>query len=413
MPKVPDKAQKLHFVAPRGEISRRRLLHSLVPKYLAIPQIERLRCAGQRCELCRRSCAFEAIVTDESGVSIDNAACRGCGLCIGACPRGAIVYPEFSLSELNLALERMLLNEGNAAQPKVVAMLCQSSRCSVGDTEDTAFKHAGDLLPLEMPCLSMSSPWLMLRAFDLGAQGLALVCDSERCPFRFDAERWRGTVRFIQALFSHWGIQPERLSLLGKGDLEGELLRFEQAMTGLAPISLRPSGALESPAEEVTLSALIQDMGERLGATPAGTISAGTVPFGKLALDSSQCTGCGLCAADCPTGALAAVPGGDSCGLVFHQERCTGCGLCIKVCPESCLKLERVLELDKLGGSQQSIMKGDFVWCKACGAPVAPRAMVEKIRANIAAMGGNTSRLELCPRCKMGAKPKPARRAGM
>jgi len=107
------------------------------------------------------------------------------------------------------------------------------------------------------------------------------------------------------------------------------------------------------------------------------------------------------------------MPGGDSCGLVFHQERCTGCGLCIKFCPESCLKLERVLELDKLGGSPQSIMKGDFVCCKACGAPVAPRAMVEKIRAKIAAMGGNTSRLELCPRCKMGAKPKPERGAGV
>jgi ferredoxin/coenzyme F420-reducing hydrogenase delta subunit len=308
----------------------------------------------------------------------------------------------------------VLLNEGNATQPKVVVILCQSSRYSAGDSEGKAFEHARDFLPVEMPCLSMASSWLILRAFDLGAQGLALVCDSERCPFRFDAERWGGTVRFIQALFSHWGIQPERVSLLGKGDLEGELLRFEQAMAGLAPISLRPSGALGSPAEDMPLSALIRNVGEQLGATPAGTISAGTVPFGKLTLDSSQCTGCGLCAADCPTGALEAMPGSDSCGLVFHHERCSGCGLCIKVCPEACLKLERVLELDKWGGPPQTIMKGDFVWCKVCGAPVAPRAMVEKLRDRIGAMGGNTSRLEICSACKMGSKPKPARsRAGV
>jgi ferredoxin/coenzyme F420-reducing hydrogenase delta subunit len=412
--KVPDSDQKLHFAPPRGEISRRDLLQSLVPKYLAIPRIDHLRCAGSRCELCRHSCPFEAIVADESGLSIDRAACRGCGLCIGACPRGAIAHPQFSLNQLNLELERVFLGEGDAAQQNIVAIFCQSSRYSAGDSEGKAFKHAGGFLPVEMPCLSMASPWLILRAFDLGAQGLGLVCDSERCPFRFDAGRWQGTVRFIQALFSHWGIQPERVSLLGKGDLEGELLRFEQTMAGLAPISLRPSGALESPAEDIPLSALIQNMVGQLGTTPAGTISAGTVPFGKLALDSSHCTGCGLCAADCPTGALEAMPEGDSCGLVFHQERCLGCGLCVKVCPEACLKLDRVLELDKLGGPPQTMMKGDFVWCEECGAPVAPRAMVEKIGARIAAMGGNTSRLELCPRCKMGIRPSsPRSRAGV
>jgi hypothetical protein len=40
--------------------------------------------------------------------------------------------------------------------------------------------------------------------------------------------------------------------------------------------------------------------------------------------------------------------------------------------------------------------------------------MVEKLRDRIGAMGGNTSRLEICSACKMGSKPKPARsRAGV
>jgi ferredoxin len=249
----------------------------------------------------------------------------------------------------------------------------------------------------------------MLRAFDLGAQGLALIYESEKCQFRFGSEKWQGTVQFVQALLNHWGIQPERVSFFEERNLEQELLNFGRTIAELAPISLRSPVPVGFPAESLPLSALIRGMGERLGETHVGTISAGVVPFGKLTLDSSRCTGCGLCAADCPTGALKAMPGRDSCGLAFHQERCVACGLCIKVCPEVCLKLERMLELDKLGGSPQTVMKGDFVWCEVCGAPVAPRAMVEKIRARIGAMGGNTSRLEMCPDCKMRTKPGSAR----
>jgi len=288
-------------------------------------------------------------------------------------------------------------------------MVCQSSRHSSGDSDSDIFKHAPNFLPMEMPCLSMASPWLMLRAFDLGAQGLALIYESEKCQFRFGSEKWQGAVQFVQALLNHWGIQPERVGLFDGGNLVRELLDFGRTVVEFGPISLRSSGAVELRAEDRPLAALIRGMGERLGAKLSGTISAGEVPFGKVTLDGSRCTGCGLCAADCPTGALVVLPGGDSYGLVLHQESCLGCGQCIKICPEECLKLEKVLELDKLGGSPQTMIEGDFVRCEVCGAPIAPRAMVEKIRARMAAMGGNTSRLETCPDCKMKTKPGSAR----
>lgn len=398
---VPQKARKLHFTKPRGEISRRDLFQSFLPRYQVTPYIESPKCVGERCELCRQSCAFNAVIADDRGVSIDSLACNGCGACIAVCPHRAIIYPNCSSDQLEAELKGLLLGSGDVLQPRIVAVVCQSSRHSSSDSDINIFKNTPNVLPVEMPCLFMVSPWLMLRAFDLGAQGMALIYNREKCQFKCDSEKWQGTVQFVQALLDHWGIQPERVSAFEDKNVEQELPCFGQRIANLTPVPLRSSYPTESPVEGVLLPALIRGMGEKLGVASVGTISSGAVPFGKLTLDGSQCTGCGLCAVDCPTKALTVLPGSGSYRLLLQQESCVGCGQCVKVCPEECLKLEKVLELGKLGYHSETIIEGDFVRCKVCDTPIAPRAMIDKVRARITAAGGVTSQLETCPDCRM------------
>ena len=403
---VPQEARKLRFARPQGEISRRDLFQSLFPRYQVAPYIEALRCVGEKCELCRQSCAFNAVIVDDKGVSIDSLACNGCGACTAVCPHRAIIYPNCSSDQLEAELEGLLSGDSDVLQPRIVAVVCQSSRHSSSDSDINIFKNTPNVLPIEIPCLFMVSPWLMLRAFDLGAQGLALIYNREKCQFKFDSEKWQETVQFVQALLDHWGIQQERVSAFEDKNVEQELPRFGRRMANLAPILLRSSHPTELPVEGMLLPALIRGMGEKLGVASVGVISSGAVPFGKLTLDSSQCTGCGLCAADCPTEALTVLPGSDSYSLTLRQESCVGCGLCIKVCPERCLKLEKILDLGKLGYQSETITEGDFVRCKVCDAPIAPRAMIDKVRARITAAGGVTSQLETCPDCRMRTKPR-------
>jgi ferredoxin/coenzyme F420-reducing hydrogenase delta subunit len=397
---VPLKARRAHFVRAQGEMSRRDLFQSLIPKYRVTPYVEPAKCLGEKCRICRSGCDSKAIVTDGNAISIDSANCKACGTCTVLCPRQAIIYPNFSLDQLEAEVEGLLLNSSGQLQPRVIAMVCQSSQYPAFDP---------NVLPVNVPCLGMISPGLILRALDLGAQGFILISSKERCQFKLDCSNWKGTVQFVQRLLDHWGIEPERVAAFDEENLTQELPRFNRRIAGLAPTSLTPSQSTAITDKGMALPAVILAMSEKLGAQATGRIASGTVPFGKITLDASKCTGCGICAAECPTDALADLQVTDSCKLVFRQESCVGCSQCVDICPEKCLRLTRVLEVDKLNRQPEMIFEGEFVHCRICGAPFAPKAMIESVRTRLGATGEAALRLEICPKCRMKGKTRLAK----
>jgi ferredoxin len=157
------------------------------------------------------------------------------------------------------------------------------------------------------------------------------------------------------------------------------------------------------------LKGIHQDRFQKRFSIPGGNISRRELfklasPLGKVALDSSKCTGCGLCAGDCPTGALVVLSDGnaDTYQLLFKHNLCLACGQCVELCPEQCLALERTLEVEKLNSPAIVLFEDEIVRCSGCGSPVASRAMMDKIRAKVPSGEQlSSSRLELCPTCKI------------
>jgi ferredoxin len=126
-------------------------------------------------------------------------------------------------------------------------------------------------------------------------------------------------------------------------------------------------------------------------------------PLGKVKLDSSRCTGCGLCVSECPTEGLVISSSSevDVFQIIFKHGQCIACGQCAEICPEKCLQVERVLAPNKLN-TRSVLFQDRLARCSRCSAPLGPKSMIDKLQARIVSSGDRFPlQFELCPECKV------------
>lgn len=93
---------------------------------------------------------------------------------------------------------------------------------------------------------------------------------------------------------------------------------------------------------------------------------------GLLHWEAADCTGCGLCAKDCPAGAIeVTIIDKKEKRFVFtyHTDRCTFCAQCVYSCRQGCLSLSSTeWELAALDRASFQKMYGDPADIQRCQA---------------------------------------------
>ncbi len=389
-------------------VSRRALFTLTAHEYHTVPAVRSEHCIADRgCRHCAAVCPQDAVHLRGERVELSKARCEGCGLCVSACPTEALEYPGHSFAELEAQLTALLDPALADLWPRGVVFACRRAAAALDARVARGFRYPAGWLLAGVPCVGMLSPAWFLRCLALGAAGVGLVgCDGQ-CPFGQDsivAER----VVFCQDLLRLLGAVPHRVKRCA--------LESAEPTTWALPTALEPpiaASALAGPPTDRwrTGAAAIRALACAHGAPNNVTLAHPRSPLGSIELDPRGCTACAACAAACPTGALTSTREAHGVAISFDTALCDACGLCVPRCPEGergVLRLQRVVDLRQLAAGRQVLYRDSTPRCAACGAPVAPAAMLARLAEMLGdeyrALAGTISRY--CVDCRGLATPR-------
>lgn len=353
-------------------VSRRSLLTLPPFVYEPVAGVEHRRCSGPgACGLCVSTCPFNALAAEEGRIVVDKRRCEGCGVCLTSCPAGAVSLPGASLSQYEAQLAALL----GANEPAVLFYCTKTAAVLDGSTRGW--------LPVEVPCIGMVTPGWLLQTVACGATAVGFTSCGGDCR-AFEETVLEGRVAYVRDL----------LRLLGDDAAEYRVGAVPVGPLGVEPPPrlppfMRPDvpacpPSLAEPA--ATATALVR-LGQGDHSTALHLPGDGASPLGLVHLRTEACTACGACAAACPTGALRFEERDEGVVLSYDATACNGCGRCALNCPESAgrvLRVERAADLDALRRGRTPLKMEPLAPCNGCGRPIAPSAMLDRIRSLVA-----------------------------
>lgn len=309
----------------------------------------RHRHRGSTCERCIEVCPQEALRFGEEGIEYAADRCSGCGACTVVCPAGA---PEAKLPERSVLEQRIR----QAVQPgRLLTLACDVYLAKHPEKRERC---------LHVQCLARCDEALLALAAQQGAAQIVLVtAGCAACPQasllpQIEAQAARAEQLLAETgkggrVFALRGFPKAAMPFPGAADGMSRRRFFQslcQAGRGLVQDSVQASvdaivmqpKPKENPLEEAKF--LPEKWRQLHALLLEGVIGrqAASRFWGRAAC-TGPCSGCGSCAAVCPTGALQVLQQDDGWRLFFREELCTYCGLCAAICMTGVLALSAAL----------------------------------------------------------------------
>ena len=191
-------------------------------------------CIG--CESCYQECPFQAVEMVGKGKArkarIIEAACKGCGVCAGACPSGAVIARGFT-DEMILAQ----IDEALAADPqeKILAFCCNWCSYAGADFAGVSrLQYPPAVRIIRTMCAGRVHPKFIRHAFARGAgQVLVTGCHPPGdCHYISGNLRAQARIEKLKPKLAKQGIDPARLRLEWISATEGK--NFQQVIQEMA-----------------------------------------------------------------------------------------------------------------------------------------------------------------------------------
>jgi len=336
---TPDQVKLL----PSDRTTRRGLLSVGAPVYVGAPMVDPSSCvAGDGCRACAAACPADALSWTGGAIEYSINACIACGICVTACPIGAIRNPSADPTAIEAEI-RTVITE--SSDPIGIRYRCRDSQvdCEPG-------WHL-----VEVPCTGMLTVgWLLAPRFLGAAASDAVSCSVGGCGLANDQRlemTLRDSARASEALWSEHGGAPEL------SQTSAETVWLAHRSTG------RVLEAAAPPASGLAISFEATDVG-------------------LVTIDPTMCTACEMCAQVCPTDALASSVNGSGVHITLDPRLCVACGQCVATCPEvdkGAISLSRQFDLSEWQLGRREVRHEPTPLCEICGQPVAPAAMLSRI----------------------------------
>lgn len=345
------------------------------------------RCVAVRnrnatCRKCAEACVADCIEIERNELAIRSEACVNCGACVAVCPTEALTALNPLDGEITAeTMEAWQRRCERDAADELPAALVACARAA-------SWKTADPDLYATVPCLGRIDEALLVEMLCGACEGSApdepnviLLVDGDCATCRYGgiSPSLDKACADARALFDAFGVSAEvrRASafpndvLLDSGERHSALIGRERR-TLVADAKRFASSAAKATAEKAIADALNQKAGEptlrdRLKVNPHGAlptfpatrnmevldalcaaaeangafqvpdVSIDTRLFGDVSIDPDTCTGCGMCAMFCPTGALRFSDAIDHPEegmryLEFQAADCTQCDVCADAC---------------------------------------------------------------------------------
>ncbi|NVM43974.1 MAG: hydrogenase iron-sulfur subunit [Candidatus Lokiarchaeota archaeon] len=189
----------------------------LITEYTGI-EINEEKCG--MCKLCVNSCPYNAISINSEKLIIDKFKCKACGMCVSVCPTNAI---EMNINTSEKILKSIEVFSKFNEKPKIIAFCCQS--CGYAAADDAGLKkllYRPNVFIISVPCAGRIDTEFIIKSFEMGFDGVMVIgCRNDSCRYIDGIEKLKRRVRLLIEILGRKF--KKRIIVMGVNGVEGSV----------------------------------------------------------------------------------------------------------------------------------------------------------------------------------------------